>query len=96
MSSPRPIITFRQKIALAIFGLFLFSLVIEIGLRIAGFIYLSLQERKNKAAYVRKGAYRILCLGDSNTALGGSNSYPQPAGENLKSKGPRYRICSYK
>jgi len=69
--------TLKQKIILVIFGLFLFALLIEIGLRLAGFTYLSLQERKNIVSLSHKGAYRIMCLGGSTTAGGGGkDSYP--------------------
>jgi len=68
--------TLKQKIILAAFGFFLSVLLLEIGLRFAGFIYLSLQETKNIVSLSHKGAYRILCLGESTTAEGGKDSYP--------------------
>jgi len=65
----------KQKIILVIFGLVLSMVIIEIGLRVAGFVYLSLIEQRNKIS-LKKGVYRIMCLGDSTTALGGKDSYP--------------------
>ena len=71
-------IIFRQRIALIIFGVFLFAAMLETGLRLGGAAYLSLQDYANRRepAKVGPGEYRILCLGESTTALGGGNSYP--------------------
>jgi len=64
--------SFWQRISLVIFGLFLTLILIETGLRLGGFIILSLQELRNRASLRQKGAYRILCLGESTT----QNQYP--------------------
>ena len=66
----------RQKITLIIFGLFLFLILLETGLRLGGFISLSLQRYNNRLALKQKGAYRIMCLGESTTAMGGKDAYP--------------------
>jgi tetratricopeptide (TPR) repeat protein len=58
----------RTKITLIIFGLFLFLILLEAGLRLGGFIILSLQEYRNLRSIKHKGTYRILCLGESTTA----------------------------
>ena len=68
--------TTKQKIALILFGLFLCMILLETGLRIGGFIILSLQEYRNMASIREKGEYRIMCLGESTTADGGKYSYP--------------------
>jgi tetratricopeptide (TPR) repeat protein len=60
-------ISLRQKIILIIFGLFLTAVILEVGLRLGGFILLSLQESKNSASLKQKDSYRILCLGESTT-----------------------------
>jgi len=59
---------------------------LEIGLRIGGFAWLSLQEYRNKISLRQKGAYRIMCLGESTTALGGKDSYPAQLEEILNQK----------
>jgi len=59
--------SFWQRIALVIFGLFLTLILIETGLRLGGFIILSLQELRNRISLRQKGDYRILCLGESTT-----------------------------
>ena len=57
----------KQKIALILFGLFLFFVLLEAGLRLGGFILLSIQEHRNFLSIKQKGTYRILCLGESTT-----------------------------
>lgn len=64
-------ISLWQKIGLVLFGVFLFVILLEISLRIGGFIILSLQEYRNSMS-LKKGQYRILCLGESTT----QNEYP--------------------
>src|SRR3989338_4125327 len=84
--------TFRQKILLVILGASLSIIIIEIGMRTAGFLYLSLQEHRNKISLDKKGAYRIMCLGESTTAYGGENSYPRQLEEILSQKIPDMRF----
>jgi len=69
-------ISIKQKITLILFGMFLSAVLLEVGLRIGGFVFLSFQEYKNGISIKQKGTYRILCLGDSTTANGGVDSYP--------------------
>jgi tetratricopeptide (TPR) repeat protein len=72
----QPKISPWQKIILIIAGLFLSLFLLEIGLRLGGFIFLSLQEYKNRVSFYKKGTYRIMCLGESITVGVGENSYP--------------------
>jgi len=69
-------ISVKQKIAFVLCGVFLSLLIIEIFLRFGGWIFLSIQEQRNKASLKRGGEYTILCIGESTTALGGIYSYP--------------------
>lgn len=69
--------TAKQKLTLIIVGLFLSLLLLEAGLRIAGWILSFRQEYRNKISIQQKGTYRILCLGESTTAFGGKFSYPR-------------------
>jgi tetratricopeptide (TPR) repeat protein len=66
-SQAKPRIDFKKKTTLIIFGCFLFLILMETGLRLGGFILLSIQERRNLQSIRQKGAYRILCLGESTT-----------------------------
>ncbi len=57
----------KKKAALIISGIFLFLILLEISLRLGGWILLSVQEQRNRQSIRQKGAYRILCLGESTT-----------------------------
>jgi len=67
----------RQKITLVLLGLLLGIILLEVGLRIAGFVLLSWQERANRLSLQKKNSYVILCLGESTTACGAEFSYPR-------------------
>ncbi|MDD5080213.1 MAG: tetratricopeptide repeat protein [Candidatus Omnitrophica bacterium] len=75
------------RIAEVMFGLFLCAILLELGLRAAGFVFLYSQDQRNKVCARQKGAYRIMCLGESNTALGGVYSYPSQLQEILNRRG---------
>ena len=78
--------TIKQRIFLVILGLLLFIILLELGLRLGGFILLSIQEYRNRLSLNQKGIYRILCLGESTTASGGIYSYPSQLQEILNEK----------
>jgi tetratricopeptide (TPR) repeat protein len=61
-------VSLRQKITPIIVGVFLAVVLLEAGLRVAGFVSVSIQEHRNLRSAKQKGAYRILCLGESTTA----------------------------
>jgi tetratricopeptide (TPR) repeat protein len=74
--------------ALAVICAFLLCLILlEMGLRLAGSMVLSWQEHKNRASIQQKGAYRIMCVGESTTAAGGAYSYPSQLQEVLNQRG---------
>ena len=56
-----------QKISLILLGICLTVILLEAGLRLGGFIILSLQEHTNVLSARNKGTYRILCVGESTT-----------------------------
>lgn len=61
-----------------LFGVLLGLVVLEVGMRIAGFTLMSLQEYRNVLSLRQKGTYRILCVGESTTAdIEGVISYPR-------------------
>ncbi|MDD5130006.1 MAG: tetratricopeptide repeat protein [Candidatus Omnitrophica bacterium] len=63
---------FKQRLLLVTFGILFFFILLESSLRLGGFIILSIQEHRNYQSIKQKGAYRILCLGESTT----QNQYP--------------------
>lgn len=79
-----------KRIGLVLFGLFLCVVVLEAGLRIGGFIILSLQEHRNTLSIRQKGAYRLLCLGESTT----QGQYPVILEQilNQQSKGIKFSV----
>ncbi len=79
--------TLRQKAALVGLGLFLFLTFTELGLRLGGLVYSYLQERRNIISARQKGAFRIMCLGESTTA-GGEGSYPAQLEQVLNRRNP--------
>lgn len=77
---------------LVAFGVILCVTVLEIGLRIAGFFYLSSLNKGTRSASSVEQEYRILCLGESTTALGGSDAYPRQLSQILNSSGSSVRF----
>ena len=65
-----------KKTVLVFLGFFLALLILEVSLRIAGYVLQRSWERGNTVSSFEKGHYRILCLGESTTA-GGMGSYPR-------------------
>lgn len=65
-----------RKIILIFFSGIIFSIIVlELGLRFFGFIFLSLQEYKNRSAMYKKGVFSIMCIGESMTVVGGNDAY---------------------
>lgn len=60
-------VTFPQKIMLMALGILLSIFLLEISLRIGGFLVMSLQEYRNHLSMEKEGTYRIMCLGESTT-----------------------------
>ncbi len=89
-------ISLKQKIVLILFGLLLFLILLEIGLRLGGLMLLSVQEHRNKVSLRQKGTYRIMCIGESTTVIGGPYSYPVILEEilNQRNIGIRYSVIN--
>lgn len=81
-----------QKAGLIVFGFCLGIILLEIGLRVGGFIFLSIQENRNIFSLSQKGAYRIMCIGESTTAVGGRDSYPSQLESALNQNGAGIRF----
>ena len=63
-----PKTSFLQKIILISFGIVCCVILLEISLRLGGLVFSSLQQYRNYLSIKQKGAYRVLCLGESTTA----------------------------
>ncbi len=85
-----------HKLILIVLGVVLSLIILEVGLRLSRIVLLSLQERRNVTSIIQKGAYRIMCLGDSTTALGGKYSYPYQLQEilNQNNLGVKFSIIN--
>ena len=56
------------KIIALLLGVAFSMLILEMGLRGGVFLFTFLQKHNNRASFAQKGAYRILCMGESTTA----------------------------
>ncbi|OGX16120.1 MAG: hypothetical protein A2166_00050 [Omnitrophica WOR_2 bacterium RBG_13_41_10] len=83
-----PRIMLKQKISLLAFGIIIALIILEVALRLFGNFYLYGQAQRNKIALEQWGKFRILCLGESTTALGGPDSYPRQLGRLLRQRLP--------
>jgi tetratricopeptide (TPR) repeat protein len=85
-----------QKICLIFFGLLLLSVLLEVCLRVAGFAFWGPQELRNYASSRMSGTYRIMCVGESTTAMGGRYAYPNQLERilNEKSKGMKFSVIN--
>lgn len=68
-------------------GLFLTGALLEITLRAGGWIFIVRQKSLNRADFSQK-EFRVLCIGESTTALGGENSYPEQLEKLLNERAP--------
>lgn len=85
-------ITPNQKFSLTVLGLLLALILVEITLHIFSFTMSSLQDYRNLQSIKQKGRYTILCLGESDTAIGGKNSYPRHLEKILNTKNPEIQF----
>lgn len=91
--SCRPETSLRQKLLLILFGIFLCLVLLEAGLRLAGFVYCFM----NPLPKDRGAKYRILCMGESTTfGIGASNftlfNYPLQLEGMLRKKFPYLQV----
>lgn len=66
-----------QRLLLFVFGVLVCLIALEVGLRFSGSLLLYFQNKRNVQSIKKENSYRILCLGESTTAIGGKNSYPR-------------------
>ena len=86
----QPRVSPQQKMASVFLGLFLSLALLEGGLRLGGFIFSSTQEYGNLQSIKQKGAYRILCLGESTTQ--GQYPYLLEKALNQRNIGVRFSV----
>ncbi len=88
--------TLKQKFALGAFAFLATLVFLEILLRLGGSLFYYLQAKRNADSNSQGQVYRIMCIGESTTALGGESSYPSQLEEilNQKSKSRRFKVIN--
>lgn len=91
-----PYIPVKQKIILSLFGIFLFIILLETGLRLGGYTISFWRKINEKNYFNRRSEYRIICLGESTTARGGQFSWPAQLEKllNAKNIGLRFTVIN--
>ncbi|HIH47970.1 TPA: tetratricopeptide repeat protein [Candidatus Woesearchaeota archaeon] len=74
----------NKKLLIILFRIFLVIIVLELGLRLSGFLHLQWQEHQNKIP-ADDGIIKVLALGDSMT-YGGEDSWPRQLEEILNER----------
>jgi tetratricopeptide (TPR) repeat protein len=75
------------KVGLALMGIFLFLVLLELFLRFCGLVITGLQEYRNRESICRQGDIRIICIGESTTAGTIHDSYPAQLEKILNDRG---------
>src|SRR6185503_12635554 len=83
-----------ERIGLVAVGLLLVAMVLEGALRLGGWVFLHAQETRNRASLRAPGALRIVCLGESTTAMGGGDSFPSQLDRILNARRKRFSVVS--
>lgn len=81
-----------RSLVLIFFGVLTFLILAELTLRLAGYIYVSNQDRLNKKSLQKNPNYTILALGESTTEMGGEDSWPKQLEKILNEKVPNVKF----
>jgi len=81
-----------EKVILILAGIAIFFILLEFGLRLMGFVLVSMQEQRNINSLKANGQCSIMCIGESTTALGGGDSYPAQLEKILNERHPGLKI----
>lgn len=82
-----------RKLGLAVLGLVLALALIEITLRVGGRVFVWRQARGNRMSLRADDTRRVLCLGESTTAVGGKHSYPRQLEAILNENSPEVEFA---
>ncbi|HSV43028.1 MAG TPA: GDSL-type esterase/lipase family protein [Candidatus Bathyarchaeia archaeon] len=85
-----------QKIFLVILGSVLALFVIEAVLQAGGMTFLFFQEKQNRKSLKGADLIKVMCVGESTTALGGADSYPSQLETqlNARSSGQKFTVIN--
>ncbi|MFA5320677.1 MAG: tetratricopeptide repeat protein [Candidatus Omnitrophota bacterium] len=95
-TAARNMTLFIYKIVLVMSGIFFSFLLLELLLRLGCGALSLAQEYRNSRCMKQKGIYKIMCVGESTTAIGGDNSYPSQLEEILNQRGAglKFRVIN--
>lgn len=82
-----------HKTALVLLGVLITVVLLEAGLRLAGSVFFLRQQLVNRLTLGRDEAVRILCIGESTTALGDEFAYPRQLEKILNKRSPEHRFA---
>ncbi len=85
-------LTWRRKLLALFLGTVVCLVFLELSLRLTGYAYLKVREYRATRRLREEGAVRILCLGESTTAVGGKNSYPSQLERILNERCPSLKF----
>lgn len=77
-----------EVIAVVLLGLAVALLALEGGLRLIGFVFTQRQEWANQAALAEGRDIRVICIGESTTAMGATFAYPRQLESVLEERHP--------
>jgi len=85
-----------QKALAVLLGGLLALALLEIALRLGGGAFLLIQEGRNRRGKCEGGVCRVLCLGESTTAMGGDDSWPSQLDRilNARAGGAKYAVMN--
>ena len=66
--------SWKRKIVVLAMGTMASLVLLEIGLRVVGVVHQYASDFENDRAVRERGSYRILCIGESTTFMGGEFS----------------------
>ena len=84
--------TVKHRVMVIFLGVIFLFILLEIGLRVIGFAFIRIQDFRNRNEALAGEKYRIMCVGESTTALGGRDSYPSQLEEILNNRGENRRF----
>jgi tetratricopeptide (TPR) repeat protein len=77
----------KHKLLAAVLGTLTILLILELSLRLGGAVFSAVQNSRNRIALGKGESIRIVCTGESTTAMGGEDGYPAQLEKILNSSG---------
>ncbi|MCA9400824.1 MAG: tetratricopeptide repeat protein [Candidatus Omnitrophica bacterium] len=84
-------LTLLQRVNAFIIGIFLTVLFLELILQFSGMVFFGIQSFRNRPDDHHSKTVKILCVGESTTALGGNSAYPHQLETILNKRSPQHQ-----